>query len=535
MEKIRLFVLVVVLFSWVGLGDVSPKCEILLKKIPVRFNQGQRKVEFTVETPTAIQKVLQDAVVRVQNKNINDPQQYREALQKEIARIRAEQEAKQSVQEDIETGKLKFSDQEDRQKQIDKLVLSRTFDKLKDFQRESVLFVDTPVLGNDGKPLNSVIPLVVDHHGAYAPQNGLNNSGAQIIERLVQARERNKNPDGYININKAQKDFSQTLFGSDPSEVILSSDNLADGAEVIALLRNPELQKRIINDPDLAKTLTEAGRFTDFFVFSGEGYEKTNDGDRSQEAIQLSKAIMQSHSELLKEYGIPFGDRIVALNDPKKEKELLEKAIKRSEELLLAFTEPKAAQREPAMERVRKLAADFNSAREASVVEAGKMHQKFLVEIKGDLDNKPSLIEALNQFTYGHKPVATGNQFADWGASPIANARDKSKPIKFELAGDNPNDKGKPVILAKSGSRTVNLQPLADALNSLVRVKKETELKSQGKSDQEISSSLANLPPQFTARGTDLVFSFGGHFLTRREITQVVAETLRAKGTTLVP
>ncbi|MBM4317759.1 MAG: hypothetical protein FJ116_09795, partial [Deltaproteobacteria bacterium] len=185
MEKIRLFVLVVVLFSWVGLGDVSPKCEILLKKIPVRFNQGQRKVEFTVETPTAIQKVLQDAVVRVQNKNINDPQQYREALQKEIARIRAEQEAKQSVQEDIKTRKLKFSDQEDRQKQIDKLVLSRTFDKLKDFQRESVLFVDTPVLGNDGKPLNSVIPLVVDHHGAYAPQNGLNNSGAQIIELLV--------------------------------------------------------------------------------------------------------------------------------------------------------------------------------------------------------------------------------------------------------------------------------------------------------------------------------------------------------------
>ncbi|MBM4303236.1 MAG: hypothetical protein FJ112_02795 [Deltaproteobacteria bacterium] len=534
MEKIRLFVLVVVLFSWVGLGDVSPKCEILLKKIPVRFNQGQRKVEFTVETPTAIQKALQDAVARVQKKNINDPQQYREALQKEIARVRAEQEAKQSVQEDVETGKLKF-DQEDRQKQIDNLVLRRTFDKLKDFQRESVLFVDTPVLGNDGKSLNSVIPLVVDHHGAYAPQNGLNNSGAQIIELLVQARERNKNPDGSVNINKAQKDFSQTLFGSDPSKVILSSDNLADGAEVIALLRNPELQKRIINDPDLAKTLTEAGRFTDFFVFSGEGYEKTNVGASSQEAIQLSKAIMQSHSELLKEYGIPFGDRIVALKDPKKEKALLEEAIKRSEELLLAFTEPKAAQREPAMERVRKLAAGFNSAREASVVEAGKMHRKFSEEIKGDLDNKPSLIEALNQFTYGHKPVATGNQFADWGASPIANARDKSKPIKFELAGDNPNDNGKPVILAKSGSRTVNLQPLADALNSLVRVKKETELKSQGKSDQEISSSLANLTPQFTARGTDLVFSFGGHSLTRREITQVVAETIRAKGTTLVP
>jgi len=534
MEKIRLFVLVVVLFSWVGLGDVSPKCEILLKKIPVRFNQGQRKVEFTVETPTAIQKALQDAVARVQKKNINDPQQYREALQKEIARVRAEQEAKQSVQEDVETGKLKF-DQEDRQKQIDNLVLRRTFDKLKDFQRESVLFVDTPVLGNDGKSLNSVIPLVVDHHGAYAPQNGLNNSGAQIIELLVQARERNKNPDGSVNINKAQKDFSQTLFGSDPRKVIPSSDNLADGAEVIALLRNPELQKRIINDPDLAKTLTEAGRFTDFFVFSGEGYEKTNVGASSQEAIQLSKAIMQSHSELLKEYGIPFGDRIVALKDPKKEKALLEEAIKRSEELLLAFTEPKAAQREPAMERVRKLAAGFNSAREASVVEAGKMHRKFSEEIKGDLDNKPSLIEALNQFTYGHKPVATGNQFADWGASPIANARDKSKPIKFELAGDNPNDNGKPVILAKSGSRTVNLQPLADALNSLVRVKKETELKSQGKSDQEISSSLANLTPQFTARGTDLVFSFGGHSLTRREITQVVAETIRAKGTTLVP
>ena len=524
--------------------EPSSKCFLTLSKLTVKFRPtNEVKSNTKTEPPVTIQEELKEAVERVQKRDITDPVQYRKELQKEIARIKAIERAKLSIKRDLENGSFKLPDalseqaEQEKQRKLDKEIIKRTFNELKSAEKETVLFVDTPVTGIDGKPLNTVVTLVVDHHGPYAPANGLDNSGAQIIKRLVEASEKkeNKNPDGSINIDKALKSFQETLFGRDPGKVILSTDNLADGAEVLALLKNETLQKRILGNPELAKKLIESGRFTDFFVFGGDSYETTNLNPQSQEAIQLSKAIMQSHSDLLKEYKIPFGDRVVGLKDPNQQKELLNKAVDQAEEILLIATEPKGD-----LTKVKELADRFDKSREISISEANKMHEAFKKQLTEDIGgNTPSekavLEKTINAYLYGHKPISTGNQFADWGGSPIANNRQTDpKPIKFEIGGTSSEDVGKAVILAKSGKTPVDLRPLAEALNAKAKEKKRDKLERENKNKIEIEETLATYS-EFTPRGTDLVFSFGGHSLSRSEISQIVANTLKGQGGQIVP
>lgn len=490
---LKIWILFLVLSTVSIAADLSDACRLALGKIPVRFTtEAPKRQEVAIETPTRLTDLVQKAVATVKSRGINDPAAFREAVQKEVARERAIQRAKESVAAD--------NIPEDRR---EREIVRRAFDELKSAQRETVLFVDTPVVGADGKSLNETVPLVIDHHGAYAPKNPLDNSGAQVLLKLKAAAESSPNS------REALKKFQAEVFGSEPGKLTLSADNLADAAEVMAVLRNPNLQKRILENPELQDMLIESGRFTDFFVFGGDGYEKNNTSERSKKAIALSKAIMQSHSDLLKEFGVGFGDRVVGIKEQENQKELLQRATSSAEALLLAATSGDYT-------KVNELAGRFDKARnETSLENAKKMHETFKQDLSKDLPNSPELVDAINSLTFGHKPVSTGNQFADWGASPMANAQSETpRPIKFELAGADPGDVGKPVILAKSGGKPVDLRPLAEALNR-----------------RAVEKSGA---PQFVARGTDLVFSFGGHSLTRLEIVQIVGEVLKEKGNSIV-
>lgn len=522
---------------------ISEACRVALAKLPVLFTSNETDSHaLKIETPMLVTETLQKAVAEVDKRGISDPALYRAAVQKEIAREKATLRAQESVTAAIESGALKLPAGEmERERAIKREIVKRAFDELKHADRETILFVDTPILGIDGKSLNKTVPLVVDHHGAYAPKNPLDNSGAQVILRLKEVAERpeNKSADGTLDTQKALLDFRRSLFGGSPGKITLSSDNLADAAEVMAFLKNPLLQKRILENPATADMLLESGRFTDFFVFGGDAYEKNNLSEKSKQAIALSKAIMQSHSDLLKEYGVAFGDRVVGIKDKQKQSELLQKATAAAEALLLAATAPKNEQTASGAKALSDLEEKFNTARNiVSLNEARKMHAQFMSGLTGDLSglaNANELEKTVNQYTYGFKPVSTGNQFADWGASPIANSQDpKPRPIGFELGGTNASDIGKPVIIAKSGSAKVNLQPLGEALNQLAREKKRKGLLATGMSEPEVNTQL-NGYTEFVPRGTDLVFSFGGHSLTRAEIARVVAETLKEKGDAIVP
>ncbi len=515
--------------------------------------KGLTDFPITIETPKRIEDLFREATrltdAQVAERKLptatQNPARYRAHLQQEFGRLRAEERIQNLINEWVKRGELDPNDRvamDRARRRITKSVVER-------LPRESVLFVDTAVLDAQGKPINrDGLVFVIDHHGPYAPSNPLENSGAQVISRLQRAAQENLR-DGKVDVESALKQFHKDLYGDKSGRILLSADNLADAAEVLAILRNPELQRRIIADPKLAEMLTTSGRFTDFFVFSGDGYETANPD--AAKSVALSKAIMQSHSEVLKQFNIAGSDRITseALSHAD-QKKLLELSAQQAEKLLLEATDP-ARGTKPGT--VDEKAAAFDAARGGpnqkvggtSYDKAREAHVQFTTDLSNVMKKKAGsetraaeLESAFHSIIYGHGQVITGHLFADWAASPMANAHNPTgrRPVKLELAGSG-NEVGKIVVLAKSGNVPVNLTRLAQALNDANDAKKaqiRAQMEKEGKPEGEIAARLGKIT-SFVPRGKELVFNFGGHALGREEVQFILAEATAGHTAEIVP
>ena len=125
----------------------------------------------------------------------------------------------------------------------------------------------------------------------------------------------------------------------------------------------------------------------------------------------------------------------------------------------------------------------------------GEFQETLLADLKKHLreDQAQKAAQAINANMFGHFPISTGNQFADWGASPMANAYDTNpRALKLEIAGESADARGKMVIIAKSGQQDVDVGPLAKALNTEARKERTKQLRQEGKSTEAIKAALEN-------------------------------------------
>ncbi|MBI1861851.1 MAG: hypothetical protein HYR96_13135 [Deltaproteobacteria bacterium] len=421
-----------------------------------------------------------------------------------------------------------------RQKLSDELVRLRG---AKAKPSETILFLDTPVTDASGGSLNRPgVTLVIDHHGLYYPEAPLDNTVFQLLARLRQSMAQSPTATEAV-----LKRFRFELFG-DAEVVTFITDNLGDAAETIAVARSPAIQQRLVTHPEWITLLEESGRYTDFYVFRGDLYEHSHTGEANRRAILLSKAIMQNHQRLLREAGVLYGDRLEFLSNPDAQARLLRTATDESEALLLEALSPNFSTVKPG--RIGALAADFEKQRggphliaekslSTSYAQARQSRKIFLDSLRSDLSLllTPNLVAdaegAIIRYTYAHQPVSTHNQFADWSASGLANEFEPGgfRPIQVEISGKTPTETGRPVIISKAGDQDVDLKPLAVALNQKAAEKR-----------RNLGRAIADeRPPEFTSRGHELVFSFGGHSLTRAEITSVIGLTLSRLGAQIVP
>lgn len=537
-------------FAAVLPSEVLPNgCHETTKRFDTFLRRGGQLPKPSIDTISSVRPRLQaavkatDAALESGKIPLNDPEAYRNFVSRELLRPRAEIHAKLIIGQEILEGRLGRSDVRPDKIAIEKRRAELVESYLLESPQETILVLDTPLTDSGGNVINRPgINFVVDHHGNYLPPGALDNTGYQILARFKQALE-----DNDARPLKSIEAFHRSLTGN-AKNVTYSSDNLGDGAEVIAILKSPVILDRLAKDPELIEMLMESGRYTDFFVFRGNRYEKDNVSERSRRAILLSKAIMHNHSRLLRVAEITFGDRIEANRDPGIQRRLLQTAVEESERLILEATSPDFSSTNPG--RVGAVADEFDQWRGGpqmtkmtpknpkSPVSSFEMaewnHRRFALTLPKDLRVAlspekvgPALV-AMDRDVFGHRPVTTGHQFADWSAASIANENQSGgpKPIRLELGGKEPTEMGKPVILSKAAAQEVNLKPIADALNEAARRKFRKMLEAQRNTTAAKIDRLVADHTEFTSRGPELVFNFGGHSLTRAEISAIVGETL---------
>lgn len=309
---------------------------------------------------------------------------------------------------------------------------------LKEDELEPLIVVDTPLMwkvaGSDGKavdlPVHLAQTFTFDHHGPFLrvdkkDSNERKNSSKQVLEYI---KKLHKEPLGAEKLAQLESTAAST-------------DNLADGALAIWILRNAT---RVANDPELQRDIATATFYEDFGLF-GTKYDKVADANLpSREHLirgrEIAEAMLQDYDLILQEtrernpapqLGVNFSDRFGQLPEAE-QKIVVDKALAVLDRHL--STKPEDVANRKAKSAQFRQAVEL--AKQSAQANHEKSKQQLIEHLQAQGWEKENATATVNEFSSQVYIIQTLNpnapgvgRFSTWAA--ISRSHDQNTQVEI--------------------------------------------------------------------------------------------------------